>query len=99
MFSDATNVMKGVRSGVQKLIKDECPSVLDVSCISYLADLTIKAGMKSLPVNIDQLFFIRVVRGSKNFVTFGILFLHPSLSLPTTLAQSSSLCQSLYYSI
>ena len=67
MFSDATNVMKGVRSGVQKLIKDECPSVLDVSCISYLADLTIKAGMKSLPVNIDQLFFYQSSKRKQEF--------------------------------
>ena len=28
----------------------------DVGCICHLADLTIKAGMKTLPVDIDQLF-------------------------------------------
>ena len=48
--------MKGVRSGMQKLIKDECPSVLDIGCICHLAGHTIKVGMQSLPVNIDQLF-------------------------------------------
>ena len=55
-MSDTTNVMKGVRSGVQKLIKDEIPTLHDVGCICHLADLTVKAGLKALPVNIDQLF-------------------------------------------
>ena len=55
-MSDTTNVMKGTRSGVQKLIRNECPSLYDVGCICHLADLTIKAGMKILPVDVDQLF-------------------------------------------
>ena len=41
-MSDTTKVLKGVRSGVQKLIKEECPSVLDVGCICHLPDLTIE---------------------------------------------------------
>lgn len=55
-MSDTTNVMKGARSGVQKLIKNEIPSLYDVGCICHLADLTVKAGLKALPVDIDQLF-------------------------------------------
>ena len=55
-MSDTTNVMKGARSGVQKLIKNEHPSLYDVECIWHLADLAIKAGMKTLPIDIDQLF-------------------------------------------
>ena len=55
-MSDTANVMKGARSGVQKLIKDEQPTLYDVGCICHLADLTVKAGMKTLPVNVDQLF-------------------------------------------
>ena len=55
-MSDTTNVMKGARSGVQKLIRNECPHVLDVGCICHLADLIVKSGMQSLPVNVDQLF-------------------------------------------
>ena len=47
-MSDSANVMKGVRSGVQKLIKDEIPTLYDVGCICHLAE--------ALPVNIDQLF-------------------------------------------
>ena len=52
-MSDTTNV---IRSGVQKLIKEENPNTYDVGCICHLADLTVKAGMESLPVNIEQLF-------------------------------------------
>ena len=55
-MSDTTNVMKGARSGIQKLIKNVHSTLYDVGCICHLADLTIKAGMKTLPVNIDQLF-------------------------------------------
>ena len=52
-MSDTTNVMKGARSGVQKL---KNPFLYDVGCICHLADLTVKAGMEVLPVDIDQLF-------------------------------------------
>jgi predicted HAD superfamily hydrolase len=55
-MSDTTNVMKGARSGVQKLIKNECPEVVDIGCICHIADLVVKSGMKSLRVDIDQLF-------------------------------------------
>ena len=55
-MSDTTNVMKGARSGVQKLMKNEIPTLYDVGCICHLADLTVKAGLKALPVDIDQLF-------------------------------------------
>ena len=47
-MSDTTNVMKGARSGVQKLIGNENPSVYDAVCICHLADLTVKAGMQKL---------------------------------------------------
>ena len=55
-MSDTANVMKGCRSGVQKLIKNEISHLYDVGCTCHLADLTIKAGVTSLPVDIDQLF-------------------------------------------
>lgn len=83
-MSDTTNVMKGARSGVQRLIRNECPHVLDVGCICHLADLTVKASMKALPVDIDQLFvdvfttFTTVVSENKSFVTCGALFLRLS---------------------
>ena len=47
---DTTNVMIGARSGLQKLIRNECPHILDVGCICHLADLTVKSGMQLLPV-------------------------------------------------
>ena len=68
--------MKGARSGVQRLIRNECPHVLDVGCICHLADLTVKAGIAALPVNIDQLF---VESESKNFVICGAPFLRLNL--------------------
>ena len=55
-MSDTTNVMKGARSGVQKLIKNEHPTLYDVGCICHLANLTVKAAMKTLPIDIHQLF-------------------------------------------
>ena len=39
-MSDITNVMKGTRSGVQKVIKNEHSTLYDVGCICHLADLT-----------------------------------------------------------
>ena len=38
-MSDTANVMKGCRSGVQKLIKNKIPQLYDVGCINHLADL------------------------------------------------------------
>ena len=52
---DTTNVTKEARSGVQKLLRNEYPHLYNVGCICHLADLT-KAGMKTLSVDIDQLF-------------------------------------------
>ena len=55
-MSDTASVMKGCRSGVQKLIKREIPQLYDVPCICHLADLAAKGGMQQLPVDIDQFF-------------------------------------------
>lgn len=87
-MSDTTNVMKGIRSGVQKLIKNECPNLLDVGCICHLADLTIKAGMQTLPVDIDQLFidvFYYFYHSSKRKQEFGDLWRSLFTSEPTTI--------------
>ena len=43
-------------SGVQKLIKNEHPNLYDIECICHLADLTVKASMKTLLLDIDLLF-------------------------------------------
>ena len=59
-MSETTNVMKGARSGVQKLIKDESPTLYDVSCICHLADLTIKAGLKELlKLSVDVFYYFK----------------------------------------
>ena len=71
--------MKDTRSGVQKLIRDECSDVFDVGCICHLADLAIKAGMQTLPVDIDHLFvdvFYYFFHSSKRKEEFCVLFLH-----------------------
>ena len=76
-MSDTTNVMKGARSGVQKLIRNEVPSVYDVGCICHLADLTIKAGLEQLPLNVDQLFidiFYHFYHSSKRHEQFAELW-------------------------
>ena len=77
-MSDSANVMKGVWSaGVQKLIKNEHPNLHDVGCIGHLADVTIKAGMKTLPLDIDQLF--RVKHSNKDDTRLLVLSLDSSI--------------------
>ena len=51
-MSDTTNVMKGTRSGVQKLIRNQHPNLYNVGCICHFADLTVKAGKFTLPLDI-----------------------------------------------
>lgn len=80
-MSDTTNVMKGARSGVQKLIKNEHPTLHDVGCICHLVDLTVKAGMKGLPVDMTYFtIFTTVVKENKILWTFGAVCL-PTLRL------------------
>ena len=71
--------MKEARSGVQKLIKNKHTSLYDVGCICHLVDLTIKAGMKTLPIIIDQLFIHYFFTVSKGLLTIGALFSLQSL--------------------
>ena len=87
-MSDTTNVMKGARSGVQKLIRTECADVLDVGCICHLADLTIKAGLQALPVDIDKLFidiFYYFFHSSKRKLEFTDLWCSLFTSEPQTI--------------
>ena len=77
--SNTTNVMKGTRSGIHKLIRDECSDVFDVGCICHLVDLAIKAGMQPLPADIDHLFvddFFYFFHSCKRKEEFCVLFLH-----------------------
>ena len=80
IMSDTTNVMTGARSGVQKRIKNEHPHLYDISCICHLADLTVKAGLKALPVDIDLMCsIIFTIAVNKNFIICVILFSQPNL--------------------
>ena len=91
-MSDNTNVMKGARSGAQKLIHNECPNLYDVGCICHLADLTIKAGMNTLPIDVDQrfvdvfYFFCTAGNESSNMLTTGIRSFHLSQPLLSNIA-------------
>ena len=85
-MSDTTNIKKGARSGVQKLIKNEHPTLYDVGCICQFANLTIESGLESLPIDISTSYlwisfttFSTVVSGSKRFMTTGVLYLHLNL--------------------
>ena len=60
-MSDTVSVMKGARSGVQKRIKNEMPHLYDVGCINHLADLTIKAGMETLPIDTSCLLMYSTI--------------------------------------
>ena len=60
----------------------------DVGCICHLADLTIKAGMKALPVNIDQLFidiFYHFYHSSKRKQEFNDLCCSLFMTEPETI--------------
>ena len=54
-MSDTTNIMKPVQSGVQKLIKNEIPTLYDDGCTCHLANLTLKACLEELLIDIDKL--------------------------------------------
>ena len=85
-MSDTTYVMKGERSGVQKLIKNEHPHLYDVGCICHLADLTVKAGLKALPVDIDQLFIDVSYHFFHSSKRSGVLFSQLNLKLSLNIA-------------
>ena len=92
-MSDTTNVMKSARSGVQKLIKNECSHVFDVGCICYLANFAVKAGMQTLPVDIDQLFvdiFYYFFHSSKREQQFCDLWCSLFTSEPQTILKHST---------
>lgn len=76
---------------MQKRIKNEHQILYDVSRICYLADLTVKAGLKALPVDIDQSFidvtYYYSSKRKQEFVICGALFsqLNQRLFLNTAL--------------
>ena len=90
---DTTNVMKGSQSGMQ----NECPHMLDVGCICHFADLALKAGMQTLPVDIDKLFvdvFYFFFHSSKRKQEFCDISFHrnPRQYLNTVLPDGLAFC-------
>ena len=51
--SDTTNVMVGKHNSLLSRIKDKQPSQ---GCVCHLANLSLLAGVKSLPVHVDDFF-------------------------------------------
>ena len=60
-MSDTTNIMKRARFSVQELIKNERPHYYNVGCISHLAELTVKAGLKVLLVDIKLINYLLIM--------------------------------------
>ena len=53
--SDSASVMVGRRNSVLSRVLNEQPDVFSLGCICYLAALCAAAGLKALPVSIDNL--------------------------------------------
>ena len=60
-MSDTASVMKSARSGVQKRIQTEMLHLHDVGCINHMADLTITAGMETLPILTRYLLIYSII--------------------------------------
>ena len=59
----------------------------DAGCICHLADLAVKAGVRALPVDIDQLFiviFSIAARKNRNLMIYGLLCMHTILTISCT---------------
>ena len=53
--SDTASVMVGVRNSVLSRIKQKQPSIFSLGCMCHLAALCAVAGLKKLPVSVDDL--------------------------------------------
>ena len=53
--SDTASVMVGVRNSVLSIIKLKQPNVFSLGCMCHLAALCAVAGLKKLPVSLDDL--------------------------------------------
>ena len=54
-YSDSASVMVGRRNSVLSRVLNEQPQVFSLGCICHLAALCAAAGLKALPVSIDNL--------------------------------------------
>ena len=73
-MSVTTNVMKGDRSGVQKLIKDRNLFMYD-GCFCYLADLTLLLISTSYLL-IYSIIFSIAARENSNQMIYGLICMH-----------------------
>ena len=54
--SDTTNAMVGKHNSVLSRVKEKQPTVYSQGCVCHLANLSLLAGVKSLPVDVDDFF-------------------------------------------
>ncbi len=54
--SDTTNVMVGKHNSVLSRVKEKQPQVYSQGCVCHLANLALLAGVKALPIDVDDFF-------------------------------------------
>ena len=54
--SDTANVMVGKLNSVLSRVKEKQPNVFTLGCVCHLANLCLLAGVKVLPIDIDDFF-------------------------------------------
>lgn len=54
--SDTTNVMVGKHNSVLSRVKEKQPSIFSQGCVCHLANLALLAGVKELPIDVDDFF-------------------------------------------
>ncbi len=54
--SDTTNVMIGKHNSILSRVKLEQPGVFSQGCVCHLSNLRLLAGVKALPVDVDDFF-------------------------------------------
>ena len=52
--SDTTNVMVGKHNSVLSRVKEKQPHAYSQGCVCHLANLVLLAGVKALPVDVDD---------------------------------------------
>jgi len=53
--SDNCSTMKGRKNSVLSRVMETQPDVMDIGCICHLANLCCQAGVKMIPVAIDEM--------------------------------------------
>ena len=53
--SDSASVMVGIRNSVLSCVREKQPNVFSLACVCHLCALSAAAGLKTLPISIDNL--------------------------------------------